>query len=119
VRFRIGLAVVLLLFVLTPLSIGLGWFKGEAGLRSFNHVKETYQQGYDDVEAMKANASQACRLRPLAATNTQRQTQLLAIENNYDRIKAEYEAYMHDHFRGGVIRPGLPLPYPNINETSC
>lgn len=115
--------VFLLLVATTPLTIGFGWFKGEAQLRSFGHVRDTYREAFDDTAAMDANVRQSCRLQTQIAAETdpsvkaQRQSQLLAIENNYDRIKGEYEAYMRDHFRGGVIRPAqLPLPYPTLAE---
>lgn len=110
-------ALIALIVVGTILSLALGWFSGEANLRSFNHVKATYQEAFDDVNAMEANVRQACRIQPLVAADTtgQRQTQVLAIENNYDRIKGEYDAYMSDHFRGAVIRPRqLPMPYPTL-----
>lgn len=112
-------AVFLLAVALTPLTIAFGWYNGEANLRSFNHVKATYQEAYDDVNSMEANVRQACRIQPLVAADTtgQRQSQLLAVENNFDRIKGEYDAYMSDHFRGGVIRPRqLPMPYPTLGE---
>lgn len=125
--FLLIVAVFLLMVVTTPLTIGFGWFSGEANLRSFNHVRETYREAFDDVKAMEANASQACRFKQQVAdakasgdtsTANQRESQLLAVENNYDRVKAEYEAYMSDHFRGGVIRPQqLPLPYPTLEES--
>lgn len=121
--FAVIVAVFLLLVVTTPLTIGFGWFSGEANLRSFGHVRDTYREAFDDTAAMDANVRQSCRVQAQIATETdasvksQRQSQLLAIENNYDRIKGEYEAYMRDHFRGGVIRPQqLPLPYPTLAE---
>lgn len=116
-------AVFFIMVVTTPLTIGFGWFRGEANLRSFNHVRATYQEAFDDANAMDANARQACRLKVMIgvetdpAVKTQRQSQLLAIENNYDRVKGEYDAYMRDHFRGGVIRPQqLPMPYPTLQD---
>jgi hypothetical protein len=121
--FAAIVAVFLLLVLVTPLTIGFGWFHGEANLRSFEHVRQTYGEAFDDTAAMDANARQACRLDKLIASTddpavrSQRQTQVLAIENNYDRVKGEYEAYMSDHFRGGVIRPKqLPMPYPSIED---
>ena len=118
--------VIILAAILVLVGIGFGWFSGEANLRSFDHVKATYREAFDDVNSMDANARQACTFTQAVkdataagdtSTATQRQTQLLAVENNYDRIKGEYEAYMNDHFRGNVIRPKqLPLPYPTIQE---
>jgi hypothetical protein len=119
-------AIFLLMVALTPLTIGFGWISGEAKLRSFEHVRDTYREAYDDVNSMEANARQACRAQQRVddAKKTgnvnvvsQRESQLAAVENNYDRVKGEYDAYMTDHFRGGVIRPGdLPMPYPTLAE---
>lgn len=121
------LAVFLLMVAFTPLTIGFGWFKGEANLRSFSKVQETYREAFDDVNAMEANVTQACRIQRLAdeakaagdtVTYNQRQSQVAAIENNYDRVKGEYESYMSDHFRGNIIRPQqLPLPYPSLADS--
>lgn len=119
-------AVYLLMVALTPLTIGFGWVSGEAHLRSFNHVQDTYREAFDDVNAMEANVRQACRYQTAvkdakargdSVAFDQLQAQLFAVENNYDRVKADYEAYMSDHFRGGVIRPQqLRLPYPSLAE---
>ncbi len=121
--FFLGLLIGVIMLIGT---IGFGWFSGEANLRSFNHVRATYQEAFDDVKSMEANVRQACRFKQQVAeakasgdtsTANQRETQLLTIQNNYDRIKGEYEAYMSDHFRGGVIRPQqLPMPYPTIDN---
>ncbi len=119
-------AIYLLAVALTPLTIGFGWFKGEANLRSFSHVQDTYREAFDDVNAMEANVRQACSAKKLVAdakasgdtvTYNQRVTQATTYENNYNRVKGEYQAYMNDHFRGGVNHPSqLPLPYPEFLE---
>lgn len=128
-RVAVGvMAIIVVVFFIavatTPLTIGFGWYKGEANLRSFDHVKATYQVAFDDANAMDANARQACRFKKQVdeakasgdeTAANQRQSQLLAVETNYDRIKGEYDAYMSDHFRGGVIKPQqLPMPYPTL-----
>ncbi len=124
--FVLIVAVFLLAVAVTPLTIGFGWVTGEANLRSFSHVEQTYREAFDDVNSMDANVRQACRYQELAnhakdsgdnSAYNQRESQLTAVENNFDRIKGEYEAYMGDHFRGGVIRPSqLPMPYPTLDE---
>lgn len=121
--FALIVAVFLLMVVTTPLTIGFGWFSGEANLRSFEHVRQTYSEAFTDANGMDANARQACRLKAQIATETdpsvktQRESQLLAIENNYDRVKGDYDAYMADHFKGGIIRPRqLPYPYPSLTD---
>lgn len=114
----------LLIVVLTPLTVLGGWARGEVQLRSFNHVRQTYAEAFDDAKGLDALAQNSCLTRQarnaaIAAgdTNTanQRETQLLAYEQRYNSLRGEYNAYMDDHFRGGVIHPSqLPLPYPTL-----
>lgn len=119
-------AIFLLLVVTTPLTIGFGWFSGEANLRSFQHVRQTYQEGFDDVRGLDALTSNICIAKGAVSDArksgdenvvVQRQSQLYAYEGRFNSLRAEYDAYMQDHFRGGVIRPHqLPLPYPMLAE---
>ena len=121
------LAVFLLLVAVTPLTIGFGWFSGEANLRTFEHVRQTYKEGYDDVRALDALAANICIARAAveqAAGDpnavSQRQSQLYAYEGRFNSLRGEYDAYMQDHFRGGVARPpDLPLPYPPLAKKRC
>ena len=100
----------LIAVAVTPLTIGFGWVSGEANLRSFPHVQETYKIAFDDARGMDANARQACRYKKEGLTD-----QYNAVADNYQRLQGEYDAYMEDHFRGGVIRPKkLPKPYPEL-----
>lgn len=113
----------LLIVVATPLTIGLGWATGEANLHSFGSYRQTYALAFDDVKALDALTTQTCRFQAQAAAATkagdstlasQRQTQADAVANRYDSLRGEYDAYMSDHFRGGVNHPSLPLPYPTL-----
>jgi len=109
----------------TPLTIGFGWFHGEANLRSFTHVQQTYQLAYDDIGALRAMQANACVAKQAVDSATpdikpQRESQLLAIENNYNRVAQEYDAYMSDHFRGKIYHPAdLPMPAPDLDLTAC
>lgn len=126
----LGLAAVasvfLLLVLITPLTIGFGWISGEANLRSFGHVRQTYAYAYDHIAALQSLQQNACVANQAISEETdpaiksQRRTQLIAVENTYNRTQREYDAYMSDHFRGKVIKPGdLPLPAPSLDLSSC
>jgi hypothetical protein len=124
--FVVVLAGYLLAVAFTPLTLGFGWVSGEANLRSFGKASQNYAEAYSDARAMDANATQACRLKDAVAQAksagdqnavNQRESQLLAIENNYDRVRGEYDAYMQNHFQGGVIHPKrLPIPYWTLSQ---
>lgn len=123
--FAVIVSSFLLAVVTTPLTIGFGWFQGEANLRSFNHVRDTYQFAYDHVGTLKSLQSNVCiaKLAVDASTadvKSQRETQLIAIEQTYNRVEQEYDAYMDDHFRGKVIKPAdLPYPAPTLDLSVC
>jgi hypothetical protein len=114
------------LVLLTPLTIGFGWFSGEANIRSFGHVKAVYRDAYDYDNALKATASNACiakaalvDARKSGDTNaaSQRSSQLIAIEQTYNRVKGEYDAAMADHFRAKQVKPAdLPSSAPVLSD---
>lgn len=107
-------------------NIAWGWFSGEANLRSFNHVRDTYQVAYDDINALKTLQDQACQFQTAASSTNndvvkqQRLTQLLATKGAYFRVQREYDAYMADHFRGKLIHPhDLLVPSPDLDLSNC
>lgn len=122
----VAVAVFLLLVLITPLTIGFGWIKGEANLRSFGATRTTYAEAYDDTAALEATVQSICVARKGVAdakalgddfATQQRETQLIVYETSFNSQRGRYDAYMDDHFRGGVNRPkNLPLPYPTLDE---
>jgi hypothetical protein len=123
--FVVILAVYLLMVVVTPLTIGFGWYRGEANLRGFGATKATYAEAYDDVNALTADAQNICTAKQALAfakesrdqnVIDQRSTQLFVYTTAFNALRGRYDAYMEDHFRGGVNRPkSLPLPYPTLS----
>lgn len=127
-RFLGGMLVKFLLFVLvlgvvlTLVSFACSWLNEGKRIVSPANVRAQYGLAYDDYEAMGALASQACRIETVAegadpAVKSQRETQLLAIENRYDTVAAEYEARIEDLFRAKVVRPrDLPARAPTLED---
>jgi hypothetical protein len=96
------------------------WFGTFGQVVSPTNVKEQYRKAYDDINALDAIAQNICtaaaaRDKEIQGTDayTQRESQVLAQEQNYQKISNAYDAYTSDVFRGKVVRPrDLPQPAP-------
>lgn len=84
--------------VLTLAGLGFGWFKAGTDIISPTNVKAQWQFAYDYSESLNAIGGNWCTTKQAedAETNPdaklQRQTQRIAHEQNYNRVKAEYDA---------------------------
>jgi hypothetical protein len=97
------------------LGVPLGWFSKAAEVISPQNVEEQYRDAYNNMTAMEAAGAQWCSLKIAedGATDPnvkqQRISQRLAVETNYPRIQALYDAAMQDAFRAKYVKP-LELP---------
>lgn len=105
------------------LGWALGWMGGITRVGSVDNVRDQYADGYRNFEALKASARNACRAQNAveravdANERTQRQTQLVGQEQNYERIAASYNAAMADAFRAKYVKPAdLPQSAPTLEE---
>lgn len=119
------------IFVLLLLMSVCGSFTGfwgkwwDAGVQvvSPENVREQFRAAYDDMNALRAVAQNICTLEKArdAETNpdlkSQRTSQILAQEQNYQRIQNHYNAYVSDPFRAKYVRPSdLPRTAPTEAE---
>lgn len=98
-----------------------GWFKAATDVVGPTNVKSQWQFAYDYDASLKAVAQNWCTARKaeLEETNTdakiQRGTQRIAIEQNYARVKGEYDGRLRDAFRGGLVAPpDVPKQAPDL-----
>lgn len=111
-------------FVLVVGSFLFGWAILPFQVHGVENVKAQYRQAYDFDNAMKSAATQYCTAATAAAATgqdpnikAQRDTQRIAQENNYARIKSQYDANMADTFRAKQVKPDdLPLTAPTLQE---
>lgn len=118
----------LILLVAVPIVAGIGhfvfgWFSAGAEIVSPQHVKQVYAVTFDDYKALEASAQNACTLSAAVQSEndpsirSQRQTQLIATEQNYNRIKADYDAETANIFEANKVRPAqLPLVAPTLTD---
>jgi uncharacterized protein YacL len=117
----IGLIIALVIFF-TILGWALNWFGAGVAIVSPTNVKAQFALAYDDYEALQKLNDTLCISKQAIAqavdanTKTQRQTQLLAYEAQYNRVAAEYQARYDDAFRAALVGPkDLPKTIPPVS----
>lgn len=116
----LGAAVLLLSAVGGILGFANNWFQAGVTVISPENVKAQFQAAYDDINSLSAIAQNICTLTKArdaelkgSEAYTQRESQLLAQEQNFQRVQNHYNAYIHDAFRAKYVRPrDLPDPAP-------
>lgn len=110
--------------VLTLVGLGFGWFRAGTQIISPQNVKAQWQFAYDYSESLNAIAGNWCTSKQAEDAETspdaklQRQTQRIAQEQNYNRVKAEYDARLADAFRAKWVKPpDVPARAPTLSET--
>ena len=109
--------------VLSLLGLAFNWFGAVVERAGPQNVAEQWRFAYDYDESLRAIARQVCSAGDsLDAAQgdeeqTARRSQLLAYQQNYDRVRAEYDARLRDAFRAGIIRPGdVPERAPTLER---
>ena len=98
------------------------WLGTATQILSPENVKEQWRFAYDYKESLGAAAIQVCNAEKLvaeatAADKSQRQTQLLARQDNYARIAAQYNGRMQDAFRAKLVAPNdVPNKAPTLDQ---
>lgn len=118
----LGIAV-LAIVVLIPIGWGLGWLSVPFQTTSAQNVREQWKFAYQFDEDLQAQARNACIAEkayneaPAGDVKTQRQTQLIANEQNYNRIAADYDARLRNAFEAKLVRPSdVPDKAPTLAE---
>ena len=118
----IGIAVAL---VLGLVGFAAGWFRAGTQIISPENVKAQWQFAYDFNESLTAIGQQWCTAKAAedAETNSdaklQRTSQRISIEQNYARVKAQYDARLADAFRAKLVKPDdVPKRAPTLAETT-
>lgn len=106
-----------------------GWLKTATGVGSSENVTEQWRFAYDYWEDLEALAQQVCnmeRARELATTDnerSQRLTQQLAYENQYETTRSDFEARLRNAFEAKLVKPpDVPGKAPSLiemKETVC
>lgn len=101
------------------------WAGGTADIASFDNVAEQQTQLLEDYESLEAATLNVCRGRRAVADSssddeaTQRRSQVLAYEQTFERISADYDRRMRNFFETGAGRvapTGIPDQAPALNE---
>lgn len=118
-----SLAVIVISIILGAIGYASGWI-GEAGrVTGVENVREQWRFAYDYDEDLRAIAVSHCAAVETAEGETdpdigaQRNSQTLAIEQNYARVAGDYNAALRDKFRAGLVAPpDVPERAPTLTE---
>lgn len=102
----------------------LGWFAAPLQATSADNVRKQFAFAYQYEESLNAAALQYCTSRDArdrtergSEAHTQRETQVIAIEQNYSRIAAEYNAKLSNAFEAKLVAPpDVPKRAPTLAE---
>lgn len=106
------------------LHFAFGWLSVPGKVFGPDNVQAQFQQAYDDINSLNAIAGNICiakkqrDLYPVGSDgyNTG-ESNVVANEQNFQRVQNHYNAYIHDPFRAKLVRPrDLPDPAPTEAE---
>lgn len=87
-----------------------------------NNVIEKWKEAYQKYEALEQSANNICIAQKAvdsapSADVSQRTTQLLAYQRNYNNISAQYNAAVKNPLDAGLVKPAeLPSQAPSMND---
>lgn len=115
----------LLSAILGAIGFAAGWISLPAKVFGVENVREQWRFAYEYNESLSAIQGQFCTAQRAVAESvddaerSQRTTQRIAIENNYNRVQAQYDAKLKNAFEAKLVRPGdVPEKAPDLNR-SC
>lgn len=122
-------AITFVVLVMGGVVWGLKWLLVPAQVASVENVREQWRFAYQYDESLRAIAQQICSaskaVREAEDSNekTQRRSQLVALEQNYARVEAEYNAKLRNAFDAKLVKPSdVPEKAPTMKEsvsTAC
>lgn len=112
-----------ILFLLVVGFIALDWFFTGAGKVSPENVQKQWAFAYEYDESLQAVARQVCSAEKAstAATDpseaTQRRSQVMAYEQNYQRLQGDYNQKLRNAFEAKYVRPSdVPDRAPELDN---
>lgn len=88
-----------------------GWASEPGRVTGVDNVRAQWQFAYDYDADLRAIAQQVCNAEVMVENATsdaaleQRQSQVLAYQNNYERVRSEYDGRLRDAFRAKYVAP--------------
>ncbi len=121
-----GLAFILILATSAGVAhFAFGWLSVPGQVFGVENVRTQFQTAYDDINSLNAVAANICiaeKQRNLYPVGTDGyntgESNVVAQEQNFQRIENHYNAYVSDPFRAKLVRP-RDLPYPAPTEAEA
>lgn len=113
-----GILVVVLVGII---GWGIRWASVPGQVASPENVRKQWAFAYDYDESLQSAARQVCAAEQAladtkdATERSQRRSQLMALEQNYSRIQAEYNAKLRNAFDAKLVAPSdVPAKAPDL-----
>jgi hypothetical protein len=121
-----GCAIIVVIAALSLIGVyahfALGWLAEPARVIGVDNTRQQWAFAYQYDESLHTIANQYCTAATAVAqsdpvTKPQRESQRIAIENNYNRVRAEYDAKLRDAFQAKLVKPpDVPDRAPALQE---
>jgi len=116
--------ITLLVFVgLLTICVGLGWVALPFSKVSVDNVEKQWAFAYQYDESLQATARNVCSADKALSQaqgsdeQTQRRTEVMAYEQNYQRLQAEYNQKLRNAFETKYVRPNdVPNRAPELAD---
>jgi len=99
-----------------------GWLSQPAKIYGVENVRAQWEFAYTYDESLGAIQRQYCTAKQAVADSvdaverSQRNTQMIAVHNNYDRVEAQYNAALRNAFKAKLVWPSdVPEKAPSLN----
>lgn len=104
------------------ISWSLGWIAVPASIISAQNVREQWRFAYEYDESLQSAARKVCAAEKAVQDSIsdeekiQRRSHALALEQNYARIQAEFNARLRDAFQAKLVAPSdVPQRAPELH----
>jgi len=121
--FRVLGTIVVLGVLVTLLGIPLGWFNKAVEVVSPKNVEAQYAAIYQDYQALQKGAQNVCDMRSARDQSTsddeksQRVSQVLAVQQLFNRNAADYDARWQNAFQAKFVGPhDVPTTAPLLAD---
>lgn len=111
-----------MVLVLGAIGWVINWASVPGEIASAENVKKQWEFAYTYEESLKSAARQVCSAEraltdaQLPDERTQRRSQVMALEQNYSRIQAEFNARLRNAFQAKLVAPSdVPETAPELS----
>src|SRR3989344_2199193 len=102
-------------------NFALGWIATPFRVAGVQNVEKQWEDTYTWYNKLKASAGNVCQAETVLKTapeadKSQRQSQVMAYQQNYRQIQSDYDASVQNAFKAKLVKPAdLPATAPTLD----